>query len=90
MARAYYFQRDYPKAIEAYEGVVESRPQVRAHVREELAWCYYQAGRVSDAVAQYRSALAAYEKEREREETRQDAEHGIRTCQATLKALGAR
>lgn len=90
IARAYYFQRDYPKAIEAYERLVESRPQVRAHVREELAWCYYQAGREADAVAQYRSALAAYEKEREQEETRQDAEHGIRTCQAALKALQAR
>ena len=90
IARAYYFQRDYPKAIESYEQLLADKPDARAHVREELGWCYYQMNRTGDSVAQYRSALSAYEKERARPETREEAEHGMRTCQAALRALGGR
>jgi hypothetical protein len=89
-ARAYYFQRDYPKAIDAYESLLSANRDSRASVREELAWCYYQMSRPDDSIAQYRSALAAYEKELAAPETRDEAEHGIRTCQAALEALGAR
>ncbi len=90
VARAYYFQRDYSKAIQAYEDLLSERPDSRATVREELAWCYYQTTRTEDAIAQYRSALAAYQRELGAPETRDEAEHGIRTCQAALKALGAK
>jgi len=89
VARQYYFGREYDRAINVYERMLLLRPDGAAPIREELAWCYYQASRTRDALAQYRRALAGYETQLERGVDPKGARLGIRTCRAAIEALSA-
>ena len=87
VARTYYFQKDYPKATATYEKYIDLHRDSAAHVHQELAWCYYRQDRTEDAIGQYSRALARYKQELDNPETRDEAQHGIRSCQAALAAL---
>lgn len=87
VARTYYFERDYAKATATYEKYIDLHRDSPAHVHQELAWCYYRQDRTEDAIREYSRALARYKQESDNPETRDEAQHGIRSCQAALAAL---
>jgi len=87
VARTYYFDRDYSKAAATYEKYLGTHIDSAAYVHEELAWCYYRMSRDQDAVREYRRALARYRQEASDPDRRDEALHGIRSCEAALAAL---
>ena len=88
-ARQYYFEGDYPRAIESYRGYLSKNPQA-AEPREELAWVYTEAGDYGSATQEYRAALDQYRQELQRGHNVEAARHGVRTCESAIRALETR
>ncbi len=87
LARAYYMQKDYQRAIETYRGYLNESPQAGAAVREELAWVYAESGQPRRAAREYDTALSQYRTDLNRGHNVEAARHGVRTCESALKAL---
>jgi len=87
LARGYYFQGNYQRAIEAYQAYLAQNPGAGAAPREELAWVYTEAGDAQRATRAYRSALGSYQEDLARGHNVEAARHGVRTCESALKAL---
>ena len=85
-ARNYYFQGDYRRAIQSYQGYLAQNPQA-AEPREELAWVYTQSGNYQQAQQEYRAALNQYQVELQRGHNVEAAKHGVRTCESAIRAL---
>jgi tetratricopeptide (TPR) repeat protein len=85
-ARNYYFQGDYRRSIQAYQGYLAQNPQA-AEPREELAWVYTQAGNYQQAQQQYRAALDQYRTDLDRGHNVEAAKHGVRTCESAIRVL---
>jgi len=90
VGRDYYFQGDYNRAIQAYQGYLAGHPTAGAAPREELAWVYARAGDDSRALAQYQDALNQYQSDVQRGHNVEAARHGTRTCESAIRALEAR
>jgi tetratricopeptide (TPR) repeat protein len=90
LAQAYYFNREYDKAVQVYQQLVASAPSPAPQLREELAWVYHEAGETGRATETYRAALASYRALAASGEGSEAAAHGIRTCEAALRALESR
>ncbi len=90
LARNYYLQGDYQRAIDAYRGYLAQNPQAGPEPREELAWVYTEAGDRSTAKQQYQIALDQYQADLARGHNTEAARHGARTCDAAIKALEAK
>ncbi len=89
-ARDYYFSGDYQRSIRAYQDYLAQRVDAGPQPREELAWVYVEAGSKQQALSEYRTALAQYRRDLQRGHNVEAARHGIRTCQAAIKALQSR
>jgi tetratricopeptide (TPR) repeat protein len=87
LARNYYFQGNYQRAIDAYQSYIAQNPEAGAAPREELAWVYTEAGDRQRATLTYRSALDRYQEDLRRGHNVEAARHGVRTCESALKAL---
>jgi tetratricopeptide (TPR) repeat protein len=88
--RRYYFQRDYRRAITAYETYLAGDPTAGAAAREELAWVYTQAGERERATQEYGTALSEYRTDLDRGHNVEASRHGVRTCESAIKALEGR
>ncbi len=89
-ARDYYFSGDYQRSIRAYQNYLSQHVEAGPQPREELAWVYVEAGSKQQAINQYRTALNQYQRDLQRGHNVEAARHGIRTCQAAIKALQSR
>ena len=87
LARNYYFQGEYRRAIETYRGYLNEYPDAGAEPREELAWVYTEAGDYHSARQEYRVALDQYEADLDRGHNVEAARHGVRSCESAIKAL---
>ncbi len=87
LARAYYMQRDYQRAVEMYRGYLNENPHSGGAVREELAWVYVESGQYRSARNEYRTALGDYQNDLDRGHNVEAARHGVRTCESALQAL---
>lgn len=87
VARNYYFQGDYQRAIDAYRGYLNQHPAVGPAPREELAWVYAEAGDYRRASDEYRTALDEYQQDLSRGHNVEAATHGVRTCESAIRAL---
>lgn len=90
LARNYYLQGDYQRAIDAYRGYLAQNPQSGPQPREELAWVYAEAGNHQTAKQQYQIALEQYQADLAREHNVEAARHGARTCESAIRALESR
>jgi tetratricopeptide (TPR) repeat protein len=90
LARNYYLQGDYQRAIDSYRGYLAQNPQAGPEPREELAWVYTEAGDRNTAKQQYQIALDQYQADLARGHNVEAARHGARTCDSAIKALEAK
>ena len=87
VARDYYFQGNYQRAIESYRGYLVENPGAGAASREELAWVYTQAGDYKSARQEYQVALDQNRSDLNRGHNVEAARHGARTCESAINAL---
>lgn len=79
------------EARDVYESTLASRSSASPKLRQELATVYFRLNQPAKAATQYLSAYRAYQAElRHGVEgvEAQEAEHGLATCRAGLRALG--
>lgn len=81
----------YEEASEVYEAALARQPNAPPKVREELAMVYSRLQEPAKAARHYMQALSQYEQQLRNStdgDTASEAEHGIATCRAALRALG--
>lgn len=88
-AREYYLQGNYQQAAQSYQQYLAQNPSSGGATREELGWVYLQMGQRDQAAEQYRDAMRSYQMDLARGHNTEAARHGLRTCEAAIKALEA-
>ncbi|NIM05824.1 MAG: tetratricopeptide repeat protein [Armatimonadetes bacterium] len=79
------------EAREVYETTLAARPTASPKLRQELATVYFRLNRPAKARENYYRAYKAYQVELDQGSEgieAQEAEHGLATCRAALRALG--
>jgi tetratricopeptide (TPR) repeat protein len=80
------------EATQAYEGVLAARPDAASpKLRQELATVYFRLNRPERAAAHYLQAYQGYQSQLAQGVSgmeAREAEHGLATCRAALRALG--
>jgi Tfp pilus assembly protein PilF len=93
LARQYVLSGRLNEASRVYEATLAVQPRVSPKLRMELATVYTRTGESRKAAIQYRRAFDLYEEQLSngvQGVDAEDAQHGLSTCRAALRALGFR